>query len=91
MQPPQLPKWGQGAVLSPAAFSRTSTRVPSALPRRFLLTRRRILEAPETIWQRTERVQGTFDRKVTLQADGELYEGLPFDVRVVHDCLRMYR
>ena len=56
-----------------------------------LLTRRRILEAPETIWQRTERVQGTFDRKVTLQADGELYEGLPFDVRVVHDCLRMYR
>ncbi|MBQ8972612.1 MAG: diacylglycerol kinase family lipid kinase [Clostridia bacterium] len=69
----------------------------NGLPRRkyisavLALARRRLLEQPYTIHERVQSVRAAFPKPTTLQLDGELYDDLPFDVRVVHDKLRVYR
>ena len=63
-----------------------------AIPGAFIqLLKRRVLELPTTTYRRDERLRVRADAPMPIQIDGEIYEGLPFDVRVVHDCLRMYR
>lgn len=63
-------------------------QIPSALLK---LMRGRILQQKYTRHERTPRLQVSFARPTTIQIDGELYDNLPFDVRVVSDALRMYR
>jgi len=62
--------------------------VPGALVRLAMGT---ILKWKHTIHERTPRLEAEFMPPATIQIDGELYDGLPFDVRVVHNKLRMYR
>lgn len=62
--------------------------IPGALVK---LAGGRILDAPYTTHRRAERLRATFDEPVTIQIDGELYDDLPFDVRIIHDGLKLYR
>ena len=62
--------------------------IPGALVR---LAGGRILDAPYTTHRRAARLRAAFAEPVTIQIDGELYDDLTFDVRVVHDGLKMYR
>ena len=62
--------------------------IPGALLK---LMQGRILEMPYAKHELTTQLKAMFDRPTTIQIDGELYENLPFDVRVVHNKLRMYR
>ena len=62
--------------------------IPGALVQ---LVRGKILEQRYTIHERAQRLKVDFDRPTTIQIDGELYDDLPFDVRVVPGKLRMYR
>lgn len=62
--------------------------IPKALVQ---LVRGKILEQPYTRHERADALRVEFAQPTTVQIDGELYEGLPFDVRVVHDQLRIYR
>lgn len=62
------------------------------LPGAFIkLIRRRILELPTTTFRRDKRLRIRADAPMPIQIDGEIYEGLPFDVRVVSNVLRIYR
>lgn len=62
--------------------------IPQALMK---LMQGKILEQKYTLHERTERLRAEFSKPTTIQIDGELYHNLPFDVRVVHNELRMYR
>ena len=63
-----------------------------AIPGAFIqLLKRRVLELPTTTYRRDERLRVRADAPMPIQIDGEIYEGLPFDVRVVADRLRVYR
>lgn len=66
----------------------TKSMIPGALVK---LMQGRILEQRYTFHERTKRLKVDFENPTTVQIDGELYEGLPFDVRVVGNQLRMYR
>jgi len=62
--------------------------IPGALLK---LLQGRILEKAYTKHEKTEHLKVVFDQPTTIQIDGELYENLPFDVKVVSNRLRMYR
>lgn len=66
----------------------TKPMVPGALVRLML---GRILQWKHTFHERAPRLEATFTPAATIQIDGELYDSLPFDVRVAHNRLRMYR
>ncbi len=66
----------------------TKPMIPSALVR---LMMGRILTWKHTVHERTPRLEAVFTPAATIQIDGELYDNLPFDVRVVHNSLRIYR
>lgn len=63
-----------------------------SIPAAFIkLMRGRILEEPFTFFERCEHVEIVPDAPLTVQVDGELYDGLPFTVDIVKNKLRMYR
>ena len=62
--------------------------IPGALVQ---LMRGKLLEQRYTFHERATRLEARFVRPTTIQIDGELYDDLPFDVRVVHGGLKMYR
>ena len=66
----------------------TKSMIPGALVR---LMMGKILTWKHTVHERTMRLEAVFSPAATIQIDGELYDNLPFDVRVVHNSLRMYR
>lgn len=62
------------------------------IPRALIeLMRGKILEQRYTLHERVQGVRAVFAEPTTVQVDGELYDGLPFDVKVVHGALRIYR
>lgn len=64
------------------------SRIPSAFMK---LMKGKILEQPFTEFQRVEEVEACFDKKITVNVDGELYEGLPFAVKLVKGGVKLYR
>lgn len=62
--------------------------IPGALVR---LAMGKLLKWKHTFHERTDRLVVEFMPPATIQIDGELYDNLPFDVRVVSNKLRMYR
>ena len=56
-----------------------------------MLMRGKILERSFTRHERTDAARFDFDEPTTIQADGELYDGVPFHVRVVPGGLNIYR
>lgn len=63
-------------------------QLPKALT---MLLRKKILQHPHAVFHRTDRLIIESNPLMPIQIDGEIYEDLPFDVRVVHNQLRMYR
>lgn len=63
-------------------------KIPAAFAK---LMKRRILDLPTTTHRRVDRLKITADAPMPIQIDGEIYEDLPFDVRVVSGVLRMFR
>lgn len=62
------------------------------IPAAFLkLMKGRILEEDFTRFVRCEKVEVFPEKALTVQVDGELYDGLPFRVEVVKGKLKMYR
>ena len=63
-----------------------------AIPHAFVrLMQRRVLELKATVFKRQDRLTVQSDGPMPIQIDGEIYEDLPFDVRLVHGVLRFYR
>lgn len=62
--------------------------IPGALMK---LMKRRVLELPTTAFRRDAQLQIRADGPMPIQIDGEIFEDLPFDVRVVPGGLRVYR
>ncbi len=62
--------------------------IPGALVK---LMRRRILTLPTTTFRRDSRLCVQADGPMPIQIDGEIYEDMPFDVRVIPGKLRVYR
>ncbi len=63
-------------------------RVPAAFVK---LMKGRILEESFTRFERCEHLEVLPAKPLTVQVDGELYDGLPFSVDIVKNTLRMYR
>ena len=62
------------------------------IPKAFIkLMQARVLELPTTVFRQQQRLQIAADVPMAIQIDGEIYEDLPFDVRVVPGGLRVYR
>ena len=62
------------------------------IPHAFIrLMQRRVLELKSTVFKRQTALRIRSDTPMPIQIDGEIYEDLPFDVRVVHGVLRFYR
>ena len=62
------------------------------IPHAFIkLMQGKILEQDFTFKEMTEKVKITFDEPVTIQIDGELYDGLDFDLSIVKGGLKLYR
>ncbi len=55
------------------------------------LLKHRILELPTTAFRRDSALRIVSDAPMPVQIDGEIYEDLPFDLRVVTHTLRVYR
>ena len=63
-----------------------------AIPGAFVrLMRRQVLDIRQTVFKRQTRLTVAADTPMPLQIDGEIYEDLPFDVRLIHGELRYYR
>lgn len=63
-------------------------RIPAAFIK---LMQGKILEQDFTSMERVERVKIEFDKPVTVQVDGELYDGLDFDLSIVKSGIKVYR
>ena len=50
-----------------------------------------ILNEPITHTEKTKEIEVTSPDKMTVNVDGELYDDLPFKVKIVHDTLKIYR
>ncbi len=62
------------------------------IPHAFVkLMQGKILEQNFTTMERVEHVKLTFDRPVTIQIDGELYENIDFDLSIVKSGIKIYR
>ena len=55
------------------------------------LMKRKILELPTATHLRVDHLKITSDAPMPVQIDGEIYEDLPFDLRVVSGALRVFR
>ncbi|HBF86687.1 MAG TPA: hypothetical protein DDW54_03300 [Clostridiales bacterium] len=63
-----------------------------SVPRAFIkLMRGKVLEQKFTEAVKTERARVEFKNPVTIQIDGELYDGLSFDVSIVKGGVKLYR
>ena len=63
-----------------------------AIPGAFVkLMKRKILELPTTAFRRDSALRLAADGPMPIQIDGEIYEDLPFDVKVVSGVLRIFR
>ena len=51
----------------------------------------RLLRLPYVHLQRKDHVSAQFLPPAPVEIDGEIYEDLPFDIRIVHNALRMFR
>ena len=64
----------------------------SRLPRAFMkLMKGKILEQDFTSFERVEHVRLEFDKPVTIQVDGELYDDLDFDLSIVKGGVKIFR
>ena len=64
----------------------------ASIPAAFVkLMKGRILEEPFTFFERCKHVEIVPDAPMTVQVDGELYDGLPFIADIVENKLRMWR
>ena len=64
------------------------SRIPPAFIK---LMQGKILQEKFTVFKRSEHVEIYPEKDLTIQVDGELYDGLPFIVDIVKNKLRMYR
>ena len=79
---------GDGLLDFVAVDNVKKLRVPAAFVK---LMKGRILEEKFTRFERCEHLEVEPALPLTVQVDGELYDGLPFVVDVVKNKLRMYR
>ena len=63
-------------------------QIPGALVK---LAQKRLTDLPFTRFRRDTALRIQSEPLMPIQIDGEIYENLPFDVRVVHGELRMFR
>lgn len=63
-------------------------RKPDAL---LHLAKGKILDIPETEFFNTDCVKALFDTPVDIQIDGEIYSDINYDVKILHNELKMYR
>ena len=63
-------------------------RIPGAFVK---LLKRQIMALPTTCFRRDARLRIRSGAPMPIQIDGEIYEDLPFDVRLVSGALRVYR
>ena len=64
----------------------------AAIPKAFIqLLKGKILTHPATVFKRQSALKILPDGPMPIQIDGEIYEDLPFDVRLVANRLRVYR
>lgn len=63
-------------------------RIPWAFVK---LMKGKILEQDFTSLEKTESVKIEFDKPVTIQIDGELYDDVPFDVSIVKGGVQLFR
>jgi len=63
-------------------------RIPAAFVK---LLQKKILALPTTTFRRGKRLKVISDASIPIQIDGEIYDHLPFDVRVIGHSLRVYR
>ena len=63
-------------------------RIPGAFIK---LMKRRIREIPTAKFARRDSLRVRSGEMMPIQIDGEIYENLPFDVRLVHGVLRFFR
>ena len=64
------------------------SRIPGAFVK---LMKGKILEQDFTTFERREHVKITFDKPVTIQIDGELYDDIDFDVSIVKGGINIFR
>lgn len=81
-------KLGDGLLDFVAVDDVKKRKVPFAFVK---LMKGKILQEKFTFSERCEHIEIVPDRPLTVQVDGELYDGLPFTVDIVKDKLRMYR
>lgn len=63
-----------------------------AIPHAFIrLMQRRVLELRQTVFKRQAALTVRSEQPMPIQIDGEIYEDLPFDVKLIHGILRFYR
>ena len=55
------------------------------------LKKGKILSLRQTIYHKGQHVKVTSKKPFTVNVDGELYEGLPFDVQIVSNTLKIYK
>ncbi len=55
------------------------------------LKKGKIMTYPQTIHENMTEIKIHTDEPVTVNVDGELYENIPFEVKIVSDTLRVYR
>ena len=63
-------------------------QIPGALVK---LLQKKITDQPFTLFRRDTALRVHSRAPLPIQIDGEIYEDLPFDVRVVSGELRMFR
>ena len=80
--------WDDGLLDVVMVENVTKAMIPGALVK---LMQGKILRQRYTLHDRTEHIRTTFEGKMAIQVDGELYDDLLFDVRIVPNRLRMYR
>lgn len=50
-----------------------------------------ILKRPYVLFEQKKHIIATFDNPVPIEIDGEIYEGLDFNIRLIHNSLRIFR
>ncbi|MBS1455960.1 MAG: diacylglycerol kinase family lipid kinase [Clostridia bacterium] len=64
----------------------------SKIPGMFLkLKKSKILECPGVTHELVEEIKVTGKDAGLIQVDGEIYENIPFEIKIVHNTLKMYR
>ncbi len=93
-------RYGGGIPISPIAdpfdnrlnFTAVKEMGKLKIIKTFLkLKKGKILTVPETIHETTEEIKIFSDKPCTIQVDGEIYENVPFEVKIISNQLRVYR